>query len=501
VSQADFLLGSRDASLQQIEEGLALCQNALQRYRVVDDASWQARALVTLLTPEHRDRLRQEIGQILLLKARAIMWQAEAIADQANRSGRLELATRLNTLADSCFGEMAPTRALWLQRSDLARLAGRADEAQRFREKAATFPLRTPIDRFWDVSDRLDRGLSREQTTISERQEIMATLQEISRHDLQNFVNYLLLGNCYVRLGQLDAAVSCYSTGIALRPDVPWSDVNRGLAHLDLKRYSDAVADFDQVVAIRPDMVESYLNRALGRMGIRDFPGAIADLDRALEDRDVPVRALFLRAQARQQLGDKEGAARDRAQGLSRRPNDELSWVVHGLARLGSDPQGALTDFDAALSLNPRSKSALQDKAHVLAEKLGRTEEAIDALSTALRHHPDYVLALAARGVYRARLGRRELALADARSALAQSDQPGTIYQVAGIYALTSKQQPDDRREALRLLARALRADPSWLKVIADDHELDPIRDQPEFRELIRALTLVARAALPVQPN
>ena len=174
---------------------------------------------------------------------------------------------------------------------------------------------------------------------------------------------------------------------------------------------------------------------------------------------------------------------------------------MRGLARLDSDPQGALADFNAALAINPRSKSALQDKAHVLAEKLGRTEEAIQALSLALRYHPDYVDAIAARGVYHARLGRREPALADARAALAQSDQPGTIYQVAGIYALTSKQEPDDRREALRLLAIALRKDPSWLRVVPDDHDLDPIRDQPEFRELLRALTVVSQASAPAGPN
>jgi serine/threonine protein kinase/tetratricopeptide (TPR) repeat protein len=501
VRQADFLLGSRDATPQQIEEGVTLCHQVLRRYGVLDDPSWSARPMVILLMAEQRDRLRQEIGQLLLLHARAAIWQAEATADPARRSERVGLASRLNTLAGSCFGEAAPSRALWLQRSDLAQLVGRDDEARRLRETAAAVPLRTPMDRFWDVIDQLDRGGRRELTTLPKRREIMATLQEISRHDPQNFVNYLLLGNCYVRLGQLDAAVSCYSAGIALRPDLPWSYVNRGLAHLDLKEYSDAVADFDQALALRPDMVESYLNRALARMGIRDFAGAVADLGRALEHRDAPVRALFLRAQAREQLGDREGAAQDRAEGLRRRPDDELSWVVRGLARLNSDPLGALTDFDAALALNPRSKSALQDKAHVLAEKLGRTEEAIQALSTALRHHPDYVDALAARGVYHARLGRRDPALTDARAALALSDRAGTIYQVAGIYALTSKQQPDDRREALRLLASALRTDPSWLRVVPDDHELDPLRDRPEFRDLLIAVAKVSEAAVPVQPN
>src|SRR5262249_26590578 len=153
-----------------------------------------------------------------------------------------------------------------------------------------------------------------------------------------------------------------------------------------------------------------------------------------------------------------------------------------------NDPEGAIADFDAALALNPRSKPALQDKAHVLAEKLGRTEQAIGVLSTAIRYHPDYVDAIAARGVYQARLGRREPAHLDARAALEQSDQPGTTYQVAGIYALTSKQNPADRSEAFRLLAIALRKDPSWLRVVPADPELNPIRGRSEFRELLSAL-------------
>ncbi len=507
VRQADFLLGSRDAPPEQIEEGIASCRRALAPYGVLDDPGWTARPAVALLPAGDRDRLRQEIGQLLLLHARAAIWQAEATADPARRSERVGLASRLNDLAGSAFGDAPPARALVLLRSELSRLAGREDEAARLRQRAEAVPLRTPMDRYWDVIDRIDhRGRPGDLAASDERREIMATLQEISRHDPQNFVNYLLLGNCYVRLGQLDAAVSCYSAGIALRPDLPWSYVNRGLAHLDLKEYSDAVADFDQALALRPDMVESYLNRALARMGIRDFAGAVADLGRALEHRDAPVRALFLRAQAREQLGDREGAAQDRAEGLRRRPDDELSWVVRGLARLNSDPLGALTDFDAALALNPRSKSALQDKAHVLGERLGRTEEAIQVLTTALLHNPDDANASGARGVYHARLGRRDAALADARTALAlgdqaltAQDQAFTIYQVAGIYALTSKQHSDDRREALRLLAIALRKDPSWLRVLPDDHDFDLIRDRPEFRDLLRAMAVVDQAMAPAR--
>jgi tetratricopeptide (TPR) repeat protein len=389
-----------------------------------------------------------------------------------------------------------------LQRSDLARVAGREDDARRLRQDALSVQPRTTADRYWDILDRIDhRGRPDNPAAAGQRCEIMAALQDVSRGDAHNFVNYLLLGNCYVRLGQLNAAISCYSTGIALGPDLPWAYVNRGLAHLDLRDYPGALADFDSVIALRPDMVEACMNRAVARMGTGDFSGAVADLDRALEHPDAPVQALFRRAAARERLGDRDGAARDRAEGLRRRPNDELSWVFRGLARLNDDPKGALSDFDAALTVNPRSKSALENKAFVLAERLGRPEDAIRVYDTTLLYHPDDAKAVGPRGIYHARLGRREAALADARTALALADQAPTVqeqaftkYQVAGIYALTSRQQPEDCREALRLLADALRKEASWLRALPDDHDFDPIRDRPEFHELLRAMAVVDQA-------
>jgi tetratricopeptide (TPR) repeat protein len=241
----------------------------------------------------------------------------------------------------------------------------------------------------------------------------------------------------------------------------------------------------------------AYINRALARLGLGDAKGAVADLDRALEASDAPARALFIRAVARDRLGDRDRARRDREEGLRREPNDELSWVARGMARLPADPRGALADFDAALALNPRSRPALQDKASVLSEQLGRAEEAIGVLDVAVRHHPEYVPALAGRGVLLARLGRREAAHRDARSALALSNSAATLYQVAGIYALTSRQEAGDRRDALRLMADALRKDPAWLRVVPRDHDLDPIRDRADFRELLAALAVVCREEAP----
>jgi hypothetical protein len=96
-----------------------------------------------------------------------------------------------------------------------------------------------------------------------------------------------------------------------------------------------------------------------------------------------------------------------------------------------------------------------------------------------------------------ARLGRREAAHVDARRALPRDATPFNVYQVAGIYALTSRQNADDRREALRLLESAL-SQGFGLDLLDRDRDLDAIRDQPEFRRLVEAARDRRTRAAPV---
>ena len=491
VRQADVLLGSRDADPRQVEEGVALCRGALGRFRVLEDPAWTTSPLVAPLAEMERRQLREDVGWTLFLWARALDWQAEATADPAKRTELVGSAIRMNTLAEVGFGRGSAPRAWWLQRADLVGLSGRSDEARQLRRQAESVPPGTPKERLLALSDRIG---------LVPRREALSFLQEVSRTDPQNFANWLRLGNLYVQLGKLsgrtsyfDEAEQCYGVGIALRPNLYWAHLNRGLLYLDLKDFERAGRDFDRVIALRPDLATAYVNRALARLGLKDFQGAVDDLTRALESKDAPARALFLRARARTGLGDKAGAARDQAEGLRREPNDPVSWVVRGLARLPADPPGALADYDAALALNPRFIEALQNKANVLSEYLGRTEEAVGVLDTALAHHPGYLKALAGRGVLLARLGRRDAALRDARASLAVDDGALTVYQAACVYALTSKQEPADRAEALRFLAEAVRKDRSWLAVAREDPDLDPLRDHPDFRDLLLALDVVDR--------
>src|SRR4029077_10667385 len=105
-------------------------------------------------------------------------------------------------------------------------------------------------------------------------------------------------------------------------------------------------------------------------------------------------------------------------------------------------------------------------------------------------------MARAGRGVSLARLGQREKALADAEDALLIDTRPPNLYQVACVYALTSRQNPQDRLRAFELLSYGLKGG-FGLDIVDSDSDLDPIRQTPEFGRLVAA----ARQLQPARPQ
>jgi tetratricopeptide (TPR) repeat protein len=291
-------------------------------------------------------------------------------------------------------------------------------------------------------------------------------------------------GVCHDDLAQYTESASCYSTSIALWPKFHWAYYNRGLAELRLQKYQDARADFDQAIALHPELPEALVNRALAQQGLGKYAEGIEDLTRALKLGAPATQVYFLRHQLRERAGDQEGSKKDLQECLRSKPNGELGWLTRGYAKITTDLPGALADFNEALKLNPRSLAGLQNKAHILG-RLGKNEEAVRVLDRAVELYPDFVHARSGRGVYLARLGRREAALKDAEASLDKDRQPLTTYQVAGIYALTSRTNAEDRREAMRLLSSALLKDFDLLNFLETDEDLDPIRKDAEFAKLV----------------
>jgi tetratricopeptide (TPR) repeat protein len=479
-----FFLYTRMTEPEQLDEGVAAGSRFLDRYDVLSDPGWQQSPQVLALPEVARQQLAEDMGELLLLVARAALWRYKNSSDPSQVKGLLENALVMNERAADCAVASA---GLWRQRGELWALLGQEARAEESRAKAADLPLRTTHDHYFVAGDHIAEGRLRDALPL---------LQEAARREPQNFWAWFTLANGYDRLGMDARAEGCYDACLALWPRFHWAHFNRGLAYFRQQDYLLACADFDETIRLRPDLADAYLNRALARQGLNQLAEAEQDFTEAMDRGGQATRLHFLRSRVREKRGDKEGARRDYQEGLRREPADEKSWLARGFANLSTDPEAALADFEQALRLNPRSLSGLQNKAHVLAEKLGRNREALDVLDRAVELYPDSAPLRGGRGVLLARFGRRDAALRDGEEALLRDPGAARVYQVACIYALTSANHSDDRLRAFQLLSSALRKG-YGLDLLDTDHDLDALRSQPEFRRLTDAARALRASQTP----
>ena len=97
---------------------------------------------------------------------------------------------------------------------------------------------------------------------------------------------------------------------------------------------------------------------------------------------------------------------------------------------------------------------------------------------------PDRVQAHADRGVLLARLGRIDEACKEANFSLGLDRSAIRTYQIGSLYAALCKHDPKFKAEALRHLSESLRLGLKQREYFKTDADLDPIRDDPDFRKL-----------------
>jgi tetratricopeptide (TPR) repeat protein len=512
-----FLLGSPDPDRDDLNEGIARAEECLGRYHVLNDPQWQSTPYFQSLPEEKRTDLRRGVREMLLLLAGGVRRLARISPNSEESPAYLERALHCNALAETCNQSDENLLAIYFQRAMLLHEAGREIEAAEFAAKARALPAQTAEEMLLLALEK------REQQEYRQARELLQRAQQV---DPRNSFVWYALGVCAMDLFDYREAKACFTTSIALwprfhgsyhergralarlmqhaeasadfseairlRPGFAPAYHERGRANFELKNYQQTLADLNEAIRLRPGFLPSYVERAQVKELTGDLAGSLADLTYALEHGAQQSRVYYRRSIVRARLGDQKGARTDREELLRRQPEGEINWIARGLARLGSDPPGALADFEQALRLNPRSLPALEDKAHVLAERMGRTQEAVTVLDEVVALYPDRVTSIASRGVLHARLGRRQSAIADAVEALRLDHAPETVYQVAGIYALTSQKHPDDRKEAFRLLDSAFRQGYGF-DLVDTDPELNPIRSLPEFTRLLKAARTAAK--------
>lgn len=481
------LLGQKQLR-QERDESLALCLKTIEPYLTeIGDENWTEQNLVQILEPNQRTELVRNLSELMYFMAKSEAEDSLTSKDQATRLMKLDSAESYLKKARTGFANKS-------EPASFSRLDQKISDIRNNRELSRAIISAPPLASSAGFQNNLDMTGARDRILdLADSEQgvkdsnFLATLTLMNEQSSTNPYTWTLLGNAFASNGQIQKAIDDYGHAIALDKDVVWPRLHRGILFLEKFDYQSALRDFNQVVLKRPDLSHGWLNRAIARMGLADFQGALDDLDQISELQDTPTRVGFIRARCLDQLGRIEEALKTREETLRKRPNEEASWVSRGLEFLKKDPNAALADFEEALKINRSSIVALQNKAYVQSERLNQPENAISTLSELLVHHPRFVPAITGRGVLYARTGDTDAALKDANSALLFDNSPNTTYQVACIYALLSKKNPELTTKAVKLLGQALRVDQKLLRVAQTDSDIEPIRSSQLYKALVDA--------------
>jgi serine/threonine protein kinase/Tfp pilus assembly protein PilF len=494
---------------RELQREVSLAAAALARYELPANPAWQILDTVSFLPTPQRAQLRADLVDLLYLLAREKMARLERplerarhcdLARQAARlprsslawdcfeaimRGQMQAALSLNSRAASCFPVTEAPRYLTHQRETLVDLLERKKTA---RNMAAEIKQRPPMNarELYEAAKELE--------SHDQRGEAIELLREATRKDPQNFSAWLVLAICSYKREQFDDAASSFSICIALKPNFLDSYLFRGKTYIHLAKWRLALADFDKVIQARPDLAQAITERGNAWHGMKKYDSAIADYSTALTLRPGNTGILYLRAEARKArkaAGDLEAARKDLDAIARSVPNTSEGWTYRGIARSSDEPEGALDDFNRALALNPRELLALYRKAQVLSNLSDRGGEAVQVLHETIKLYPDYVEARSRRGLLLAYLRKSDGAHADAEECLRRAPTPAMEYRAGEIYALTSRDRPEDKKRAFGLLFSALR-NGYGSNLIAGDAHLAPLHGDPDFtllQEVAGALT------------
>ncbi|MCA9188154.1 MAG: tetratricopeptide repeat protein [Pirellulaceae bacterium] len=480
-----------------IAAGLPVLEASLGTYDILNSPKWQEGPRFQNLDDRGRALVVDEAAELLYLLARSHQRLAELSVNEDDRTMHVGIATDVNELAVHMYevlsndGDAIVTQAVPVaivqQSADLRQLSrhrqaddGAADDGHG-RHRAADVQVAAEssrIDRYMAVLELLDQ---RDYDGAIKRLDLL--LDE----DPTNPSYWLWAGKAYMDIGNWEQATAHFKASIKLHPESFRSYFLRGLCYLQSHDFAAAENDFQRVIRMRPDLPSGWLNRALAYRGQGQLQKAADDLQKAMDLKTTQTRVYFVRAQVLRELGDLAGADADFQQGLTLTPSDEESWIARGVAKLNTDPEAALQDFQLALQRYPRSVAAMRNLLHVWGDVLREPDRAREILDRMLDVNGRDVAALGGRAVLAARAGDCQRALADAQRLRELPQSAVGNLQLACVYAQLSKHDRTYVRSAVQCARNAFKVSPALADIAAGDDDMAPLSEVAEYRELLQA--------------
>jgi adenylate cyclase len=253
----------------------------------------------------------------------------------------------------------------------------------------------------------------------------------------------------------------------AIELDPGFAQAHAGLADADFfmlqwnmdleraaERRAEALAESEEALRLQPELAEAHVSRGnvLSLLGRGDE--AERDFQRALELNPALADACYFHARHLLAAGRRREAAEMFEEAARKDPED-----YNAVCLLASVYEG--------LGESERARSTAR--------------RCVETTERRLRQAPDDVRALYLGGGAHVILGERERGLERiARSVELYPDDFTTLYNAACAYALAG-----DRERSLDALARAARSGRGFRKWIENDADLDSLRADPRFQEIL----------------
>lgn len=475
-----------------LAQGLDENEAALDQYGVLDRDDWQQHPDWRRLDGDVRQRLAEDVCELLVLRAWARVCGAPAKREV------LREALALLDRAEAIEG-LPPLQALWRDRAMYLEKLGETEQAKQAANRALRLQPASALDHYLLATSLARKGKPGYARAVAE-------LDRALLLNPRHYWSLLQRGICHQELGEHHRAagehllaagehllaVADFSTCIGLWPDFAWGYFNRGCALDQSGKRTQALADYSAALERDPDFVLAYVNRGLARFEERQFAAALSDFDaaRARGHDDARLhsgRGVALEGLRRHRDADQAFAlAAARLAAVAPAQRSRLRWV-YGFAVNERLPAAAREAFEAVLADDPKQPQALYGLA-MLDARQGETTRALEHFDRALEADPNFIDARRFRAVLRARIGEIARAQQDIEFCLEREPASGvTLYNAACVYALISKHSENAgelRRHALAHLKHAFHAGYGQDKA-ATDTDLANLRGDQVFQRLL----------------
>ena len=255
---------------------------------------------------------------------------------------------------------------------------------------------------------------------------------------------------------------------------------------------ADAAAT--RALQLDPLLSEAHTSIALVRQFSWDWAGAAQAFTRSLElDPDNAV-ARHRYALLLTWIGRHGDALQEIEKARALEPNSSIVNASIGLIRYHArEFERARADLTAACAQNPDFAPAHLFRGAVLSQ-LNRGDEAIDAIGTAIRLAGEGPAALAMSIHAYGRAGR----VADAQGPMDRLRAMADGRYVPPFYYAIAALGLGDRETALARLEEAYAARSNHLAYLGTDPQMDELRSEPRFQELVKKVGLSAGSSRPV---